>query len=160
LLERLLVDFAGTVLLVSHDRAFLDNVVTSILAFEGRGHIAEYVGGYEDWQRQRPEPLPRPTVAASDPQARSIHRVRSRPRKLSYNETRELAQLPEMIQVFENEQAQLYEILADPSTYRSDGPAIATARKRLAEVEAALAKAYGRWEQLDAIDRGADIAAS
>jgi ATP-binding cassette subfamily F protein uup len=160
LLELLLVDFAGTVLLVSHDRAFLDNVVTSIFAFEGRGRIGEYVGGYDDWQRQRPEPPPRPAVAASDPQARSIHRVRSRPRKLSYNETRELAQLPEMIQGFEDEQAQLYAILADPSTYRSDGPAIATARKRLAEVEAALAKAYGRWEQLDAIDRGADTAAS
>jgi len=160
LLEQLLVDFTGTVLLVSHDRAFLDNVVTSTLVFEGQGRITEYVGGYADWLRQRAvQEDSHPGSKAARPE-RPARRIRQGPRKLSYNEVRELAQLPELIERFEGEQAQLYEALADPSTYRNDGQVVARARTRLAEVEEALAKAYGRWEQLEAIERGADWTAS
>ena len=158
LLEGLLVDFAGTLLLVSHDRAFLDNVVTSTLVFEGRGRIAEYVGGYADWIRQRPEA----DAPAAKPSRREKTAPRSirRPRKLSYIEVRELEGLPEVIERFEREQAALYETMADPAFYRADGEAVAAARARLVEVDDALAKAYGRWEQLDAIARGADAPAS
>jgi ATP-binding cassette subfamily F protein uup len=160
LLEQLLVDFTGTVLLVSHDRAFLDNVVTSTLVFEGQGRIKEYIGGYADWLRQRAvQEAPHPGSKAARPE-RPARRSRQGPRKLSYNEVRELAQLPELIERFEGEQAKLYEALADPSTYRNDGQVVARARTRLAEVEEALAKAYGRWEQLEAIERGADWTAS
>jgi len=160
LLEHLLVDFSGTVLLVSHDRAFLDNVVTSTLVFEGRGRITEYVGGYSDWQRQRAMQDASRTTPRKDRPARTVPPVRRKPRKLSYNERRELTQLPDLIERFEGEQAQLFETLADPSTYQSDGQTIAKTRARLVEVEEALARAYERWEELEAIDRGADTSAS
>jgi ATP-binding cassette subfamily F protein uup len=160
LLEHLLVDFPGTVLLVSHDRAFLDNVVTSTLVFEGQGRIAEYIGGYEDWQRQRAVETIHRTEKKEERSDRPAQRVQRGARKLSYNEVRELAGLPEMIERFESEQARLFETLADPSTYRSDGQAVARAKTRLVEVEEALTRAYGRWELLDAIDRGADASPS
>jgi ATP-binding cassette subfamily F protein uup len=155
LLEHLLVAFRGTLILVSHDRAFLDNVVTSSLVFEGEGRIAEYVGGYGDWQRQRaanvsPKPQNKPGRSR-----RSASRTRRGPRKLSYNEARELEQLPTMIERFEREQADLFKTLSDASFYRSGGQAVADARSRLTEVEDGLARAYGRWEKLDAIDRAA-----
>jgi len=160
LLEHLLVDFPGTVLLVSHDRAFLDNVVTSTLVFEGSGRITEYVGGYSDWQRQRAMQDASQAAPKKDRPARPVRPVRRGPRKLSYNEKRELTQLPDLIERFEGEQAQLFETLADPSTYQSDGQTIAKTRARLVEVEEILARAYERWEELEAIDRGADAPAS
>jgi ATP-binding cassette subfamily F protein uup len=154
LLEHLLVAFRGTILLVSHDRAFLDNVVTSTLVFEGEGRIMEYVGGYTDWQRQRVAPLPSQTAKKSGRKGPSSRRDRKGPRKLSYNESRELEQLPALIETFEQEQAALFAMLADPSFYRSEGQTVATARERLEEVENELARAYGRWEELDAVERG------
>lgn len=160
LLEDLLVGFKGTILLVSHDRAFLDNVVTSTLVFEGEGRIAEYVGGYEDWQRQRSANTPRKPEKKPDRPGKASHRVKSRQRKLSYHEVRELEHLPGVIERLEHEQAALFETLADPSFYQSEGDAIAVARSRLAAVETELAQAYGRWEELDTIDRGADMSAS
>lgn len=160
LLEQLLVDFPGTLLLVSHDRAFLDNVVTSTLVFEEPGKISEYIGGYADWQRQRQAVQTRKPGAHGGRVAREIPRSVGRPRKLSYHEARELEGLPQQIERFEHEQASLFQTMADPSFYRSDGQAVAAARSRLAEVEDALAKAYGRWEQLDAIDRGAEAPAA
>ena len=159
LLEHLLVEFAGTILLVSHDRAFLDNVVTSTLVFEGQGRIAEYVGGYADWLRQRPSaPSHRPPKKPGR-MRRAPDRSRARGRKLSYHEVRELDGLPETIERLEREQATLFESLADPVFYRSEGPAIAEVRARLAKVENELAGAYRRWEELDAIDRGANASA-
>jgi ABC transport system ATP-binding/permease protein len=160
LLEHLLVSFQGTILLVSHDRAFLDNVVTSTLVFEGEGRISEYVGGYADWQRQRTANMPPKAEKKSYRPGRSSPRVKPRVRKLSYHEVRELERLPEVIEQFEKEQAALFESLADPSFYRSEGDAVAVTRSRLAEVENELAKAYGRWEELDTIGRGADVSAS
>jgi ATP-binding cassette subfamily F protein uup len=160
LLEDLLVGFKGTILLVSHDRAFLDNVVTSTLVFEGEGRITEYVGGYEDWQRQRSANTSRKPEKKPDRPGKPPHRVTSRPRKLSYHEVRELEHLPAVIERLEHEQAALFETLADPSFYQSEGDAIAVARSRLAAVETELAQAYGRWEELDTIDRGADMSVS
>jgi len=160
LLEHLLVAFQGTLLLVSHDRAFLDNVVTSTLVFEEDGHISEYVGGYADWQRQRAANALRHPAKTPDRPGRSPQRVKQRSRKLSYHEVRELEQLPALIERFEHEQAALFERLADPSFYRSEGDAIAVTRSRLTEVENELAKAYGRWEELDAKDPGVNSPAS
>jgi len=160
LLEDLLVAFQGTILLVSHDRAFLDNVVTSTLVFEEEGRISEYVGGYEDWQRQRAASAPCKPDKKPVRSGSSAPRVKQRSRKLSYHEVRELEQLPELIERFENEQAALFASLADPSFYRSEGNAVAVTRSRLAEVENELAKAYGRWEELDAKDPRANSSAS
>jgi ATP-binding cassette subfamily F protein uup len=160
LLEDLLVGFKGTILLVSHDRAFLDNVVTSTLVFEGEGRIAEYVGGYEDWQRQRSANTPRKPEKKPERPGKPSPRVKPRPRKLSFHEVRELEHLPGAIERLEHEQAALFKTLADPAFYQSEGDAIAVARSRLAAVETELAQAYGRWEELDTIDRGADMSAS
>ncbi len=148
LLEELLLDYPGTLLLVSHDRAFLDAVVTSTLVFEGNGTVREYVGGYSDWLRQRPAPEP----AEAPAPAPKPERARTRPaaRKLGYREQRELAELPARIEALEGEQAELHAALADPARYRDGGDAARELGTRLREVEAALAVAYGRWETLEA----------
>jgi ATP-binding cassette subfamily F protein uup len=150
LLENLLVDFSGTVLLVSHDRAFLNNVVTSTLVFEPNGHnaydINEYVGGYDDWLRQRPSPevetapkaAPRSTPATKPP----------RPRKLSFKEQRELEALPARLEMLETEQHELVAKMADPAFYQGDGKATIRATARLKELENELAAAFARWEEL------------
>jgi ATP-binding cassette subfamily F protein uup len=153
LLEELLAEYEGTVLLVSHDRAFLDNVVTSTLAFEGEGEVREYVGGYSDWLRQRPATSgaevkrsePRAQPAASKPQ-----QERPKSRKLSYKDQRELEQLPARIEALEAEQAALHARLSDPALYQQEG-GIAAAGARLQEVETELAEAYARWEALEAL---------
>src|SRR6476661_1484047 len=108
LLEELLLDFSGTLLLVSHDRDFLDHVVTSTLVFEGNGHVAEYAGGYSDWVRQRPVPAapPAPKKAASTAPQRA-NKSASKPRKLSFKETAELAELPDRIDAMETERERL-----------------------------------------------------
>ncbi len=152
LLEALLVDYSGTLLLVSHDRAFLDNVVTSTLVFEGEGRIAGYVGGYEEWLRQRPpqatEPAPRPASTKSE---KKESRRAARPRKLGYKEQRELEQLPGRIETLESEIEALHGQLADPELYRSDGARVAELQKRLESLEAELSTAYNRWDELEAL---------
>jgi ATP-binding cassette subfamily F protein uup len=155
LLESLLVSFEGTLLVVSHDRAFLDNVVTGVLVFEGGGHVGEYVGGYSDWARQaerrRVMASTRPDPAAGE-QARAADRAASRTatRKLTYAESLELGALPDRIDALEREQRELHERMADPAFYRSAGDAIAAARARLDALETELALAYERWEVLAA----------
>jgi ATP-binding cassette subfamily F protein uup len=151
LLEEMVADYAGTLLLVSHDRAFLDNVVTSTLVFEGDGQINEYVGGYTDWLRQRkvaasastPAATPRPTAAAASTS------VAPTLKRLSYNEQRELAQLPEKIQRLEAEQAQLNALISDPAVFRRDKDEGNLALQRLHAVAAELETAYSRWDTLD-----------
>jgi ABC transport system ATP-binding/permease protein len=150
LLESLLVGFDGTLLVVSHDRTFLDNVVTSTLVFEGDGNIGEYVGGYSDWVRQRqpdaPAGLPsRP--AAEAPRAPSSERTQ---RKLTYAESRELGALPDRIDALEREQRALHARMADPAFYRAAGEEIASVHGRLEALEAELAAALQRWEALAA----------
>lgn len=147
LLEELLVDFSGTLLLVSHDRAFLNNVVTSTLVFEGEGQVKEYVGGYDDWLRQKANDPPRTVVEHSKPE-RAKPRT-EQPRKLSYKEQRELDDLPQRIEALEAEQVQLHQKLAEPTFYRQAGPEISQVTNRLQELEAELQAAYARWGDLD-----------
>jgi len=150
LLEERLLNFQGTLLLVSHDRSFLNNVVTSTLVFEGSGRINEYVGGYDDWLRQkRPDTPDAPARGAAKPPS-----PRSRapgPQKLGYREQRELEALPQRIEALEEEQSRMHEALSDPALYRGGGEEIAATKARLADLEGELVIAYGRWEELEAL---------
>ncbi|MEJ2480553.1 MAG: ATP-binding cassette domain-containing protein [Acidihalobacter sp.] len=151
LLESLLVDYAGTLILVSHDRSFLDNVVTSTLAFEGDGHFLEYVGGYQDWLRQRPPPKPAERARQAAAAPRIAPKPKANVRKLSYKEQRELDALPERIAALEAEQASLHGQLSDPAVYRDQPDTVRQTQARLAEVDAALELAFARWEELEAV---------
>jgi len=154
LLESLLVEFSGTILLVSHDRALLDNVVTSSLVFEGDGLVRDYVGGYEDWLRQR-DPPPATAAVKTAGLTQAAQAATPAPKapaaKLSYKEAKELAELPARIESLEAEQGALQTRLADPALYQGgEAAAVVTVRARLAELEAELAVAYARWELLEA----------
>jgi ATP-binding cassette subfamily F protein uup len=155
LLEAMLLEFPGTLLLVSHDREFLDHVVTGTLAFEGNGRVVEYAGGYTDWVRQRPaapEPAPAARKPGAPPAPAPPPRAERR-RKLSFKETHELAQLPDRIDAAERERDALYARLADPLLLR-DGAATAEAKARLAALEGELAALSARWEELETIAAG------
>jgi ATP-binding cassette subfamily F protein uup len=149
LLESLLVGYQGTVLLVSHDRAFLNEVVTSTLAIEADGSIGEYDGGYDDYVRQRPEPITvdLKTSMASE-RAQSLPAAEKR-KKLSFKEKREIEALPGQIEDLEAEIRELQMSMGDPSFYKRDRIAIAETKMRLGELEHALALAYKRWEILE-----------
>lgn len=150
LLEELLLDFSGTLLIVSHDREFLNNVVTSTLVFEGDGQVNEYVGGYDDWVRQAAKrTTPPPELAkesAAKPQA-----IAKKVRKLSFKEVKELAALPAQIAALEAEEAALHAKLADPDFYKSGGNAVTTVNERLVILGSELEKIYARWEELETI---------
>ncbi len=150
LLEELLLDYTGTLLLVSHDRAFLNNVVTSSLVFEGAGRVNEYVGGYDDWLRQRKPPALEKNLKASEKQ--ETHRPpRERPRKLSYKEQRELEALPKRIETLEAEQEALHRTMGDPTFYQQAADKIAANKARLKALTQELEEAYQRWEALEAL---------
>ncbi len=144
LLEASLQDYAGTLLLVSHDRAFLDHVVTQTLAAEGDGKWKEYAGGYSDYIRQRPQMR----EAKSDPSVQKAS-VKSRTR-LSYKETRELEALPKEIESLEAEQRALAAKMSEPDYYRQPPDALRADQARTAEIEALLMQKLERWEALDA----------
>jgi len=148
LIETLLQDYPGTVLLVSHDRALLDNVVTSSLVLEGGGRIREFVGGYDDWLGGPPLPAkPRKTPSRS---AAAADRPREdRPRRITYKERLELEALPDRIEALEREIEALHGEMADPAFYRQEGAKIAEARTRLSRLEADLDAAFRRWEALE-----------
>jgi ATP-binding cassette subfamily F protein uup len=154
LLEARLVEMESTLLLVSHDRTFLDNVVTSTLVMEGRGRVGEYAGGYSDWLAQRAQPSAAPGAPEpSAPPRPSMATPASptRPRKLTYRETRDLEALPGRIEALEAEQAELHGRLADAAFYRSgDAGAVLATRERLAALETELLAAYEHWEELEA----------
>ncbi len=148
MLEQTLAGYPGTIILVSHDRRFLDNVVTEVLAPEGNGQWREYVGGYADWLRQRPEapkseePAPKPTKAPE--------RVRVRTqKKLSYKETQALAQIPQKIEALEAEQAGFVEKMAEPSYYDQSPEAIQADGARLQAIEEELLELFEEWEALE-----------
>ena len=148
LLEELLLDFSGTLMLVSHDRAFLNNVVTSVYAFEGEGQVREYTGGYDDWLRHKN------AAAAAESEAKGTQQPRPRPqsekpRKLSYKDQKELEALPLRIETLEADQQELHTAMADPAFYQKPGDGIAAAKTKLDAVEAELAQAYSRWEELE-----------
>jgi ATP-binding cassette subfamily F protein uup len=145
LLEAALQDYAGTILLVSHDRAFLDNVVTQTLAAEGDGRWKEYAGGYSDYLRQRPEVG---KVKADDRIA--VREVIPSPRtKLSYKETRELESLPAEIEALEAEQKALYARMHEPDYYRRPPDVLRADQARVAEIERVLLEKLERWTALE-----------
>ncbi|HEU4744723.1 MAG TPA: ATP-binding cassette domain-containing protein [Anaerolineales bacterium] len=149
-LEDLLLGYEGTLLLVSHDRAFLNNIVTSTLILDGRGTVNEYVGGYDDWQEQT-EQIPASKPPKLDSVTQTQSRADSKPasRKLSFNEKRELADLPWRIEMLEAEQHQLAVKLEDPSFYQQGGETITQAVNRLQELHEELSRAYHRWVELE-----------
>jgi ATP-binding cassette subfamily F protein uup len=153
LLEERLVDFAGTILLVSHDREFLNNVVTSTIVFEN-GDVREYVGGYDDWQRQRSESTTakgdKPTPAKSRPQATS-NKAQSGKRRLAYREKRDLESLPRKIETLESEIGKLHATMADPKFYNRPSNEIAREQKNLKDLTQQLTAAFQRWEELEAL---------
>jgi ATP-binding cassette subfamily F protein uup len=158
MLEERLADFAGTVLVVSHDRSFLDNVVTSTLAFEPAGgdsgqRVKEYVGGYADWLRQRPAAAEPGTPAACAQAERSpppVAASTATKKKRSFKEQREFDSLPAVIEGLETEIAALHATMAEPGYYKQAGDLLARDQARLSDLESRLAEAFARWEALDA----------
>ncbi|MGD9342694.1 MAG: ATP-binding cassette domain-containing protein [Desulfuromonadales bacterium] len=149
LLEELLADFKGTLFLVSHDRAFLNRVVTSTIAFEGDGQVREYVGGYDDWLQLRQASAIEPAKTKATSRGKP---KQERPRKLTFKEKRELDELPLRIETLESEIAALHKKIADPEFYRTAGAAVADVNNRLEDIERELATTYNRWQELDAYD--------
>jgi len=161
LVEEYVADFPGTLLLVSHDRTFLDHVVTALLVFEGDGVVGEFVGGYDDWVRDRrrrdtqrraaSEPAPAAPVGAT-PGARGNPKARAR--RLSYNDQRELSTLPERLQGLEAEKDRIESQLADGQLYRDGQQALQQRLQRLAVITAELEGGYARWGELEAMAAG------
>jgi ATP-binding cassette subfamily F protein uup len=157
ILEDLLLDYEGTLLLVSHDRAFLNNIVTSTLAVDGTGRVIETVGGYDDWQNQnetailaKPEEKPRKSAPQESVDA---------PKKTGYKEKREreaqkreLAELPQRIETLETEIHTRTALMATPSFYQQDSAEITRAVDKLKELQDELAQAYTRWEELEGLE--------
>jgi len=150
LLEERLLEYSGTILLVSHDREFLNNVVTGTLVFEPDGAIREYAGGYDDWLRQRVQPIERKKALNERP-AEKVRIKKEQPRKLTFKEGKELEVLPGRIELLEQEQKELYKQLADPELYRGSSDWIAPARIRLDTLQQELDDAYARWEELESV---------
>jgi len=152
LLEDLLLEYSGTLLLVSHDRDFLNNVVTSTLSIGPDGRVREYVGGYDDWLRQAAAETPAPAKPVPTATAKDTARPQSeRPRKLSFREQRELEALPDAIAALEQEIEEIHANLADPEFYRTAGDEVAMVTNRLQEAEKRLEEAYQRWEELETV---------
>jgi ATP-binding cassette subfamily F protein uup len=149
LLESYLVDWPGTLLLVSHDRAFIDHVVTSTLVFERDGRVQEYVGGYEDWLRQRATPVVSGFSRTSDSRTSAVSRTSTGKKKLSFKEKREMEDLPRHIERLEAEQEGLRARIASPEFYKESSDTIARALARIDELRDSLHDAYSRWDNLD-----------
>jgi ATP-binding cassette subfamily F protein uup len=150
LLEEMLVEYPGTILLVSHDREFLNNVVTSTLVFEGDGVVKAYAGGYDDWLRQKGANESAAVAEASKP-GNSLPSEKPKPKKLTYKEQKELEALPERIAKLEADQATIHAKMAEPSFYQQGGPEIAKETARLEKVTAELEAAFERWTELESV---------
>ena len=151
LLEELLIDYKGTILLVSHDRAFLNNVVTSTLAFEGNGVINQYVGGYDDWLRQR-DATAKTSTKTPEKQAKpakSSKTTNNTSKKLSYMAQRELDSLPAEIERLEEEISKISEQMNQPDFYQSERSVTAAVEKELGQLQDKLNHCYQRWEELE-----------
>jgi ATP-binding cassette subfamily F protein uup len=150
LLEEKLVNYEGTLLLISHDRSFLDHIVTSTLVFEGDGIIKEYVGGYEDWLRQRSAANKTlPSAADSLPAAEPIAKNKPVQRKLSYKLQHELDQLPVRIEQLEQAQESLQAEMLQPDYFSRDKDSLAEDQAKLTEIGSELEQAYERWGELE-----------
>ncbi|NNL06448.1 MAG: ATP-binding cassette domain-containing protein [Gammaproteobacteria bacterium] len=151
LLEELLLEFSGTVLLVSHDREFLDNVVTGTYVFEGGGKLAEFVGGYQDWVRQR-EIDPFSDTPLKQDVVKPIRAAdRRKPVKLSYKDQRELERLPEQIEKLETRVQQLTQAMSEPDFYQQDKSDILQTQQALEDANRELEACYQRWEELESV---------
>jgi ATP-binding cassette subfamily F protein uup len=156
LLEEMLMEYEGTVLLVSHDREFLNNIVTSTMVFEGNGRLVEYVGGYDDWLRQRAS-----TEAAAGANSEKTCKAekprlkKERLRTLTFKEKKELAELPVIIEALEAERAGIYESIAAPDFYKQAGTSLPAAKARIEAIDKEIPVAYERWEFLEAIAKAA-----
>jgi ATP-binding cassette subfamily F protein uup len=148
LLEELLAAYPGTLLLVSHDRDFIDDVVTSTLVLEGDGRVGEYVGGYSDWVRQAKPVAPK--KAEASPRERRAEAAPPPKRKLSWKEARELEALPARIEQLETDLAAMNARLEDPSFYKQENAAIVAANTAMAVKQGELDEAYARWQALEA----------
>ncbi|MBR7736270.1 ATP-binding cassette domain-containing protein [Acinetobacter nosocomialis] len=160
LLEEMLSEYKGTLLLISHDRAFMDNVVTSTWVFDGKGGIAEYIGGYQDYLLQRPDEKVvdqksdvKKAQAKAEAEKAAVQSTVKKV-KLSYKDQRELEQLPAEIEKLEVEQAELSDKLADGSWFVSDADAATQASQRLAEIEELLLEKLERWDELEQMSKG------
>ncbi|MGB9991129.1 ATP-binding cassette domain-containing protein [Massilia sp. SM-13] len=154
LLEELLEDYQGTVFLVSHDRMFLDNVVTQVIVAEGQGEWREYIGGYSDWERVRPTPAQAAAAKKPEPKkaeapAPAAAPAASKAKKLSFKEQRELEELPALIARLEDEQAALNITLSDPDFYKKTPAEAKRLNTRIAEIEDELMAALERWEAIE-----------
>jgi ATP-binding cassette subfamily F protein uup len=147
LLEELLTEYPGTLLIVSHDRTFLDNVVTSTLIFEGDGKIEEYIGGYQDWLQQRKTAVAEKTTPAKSDTKKSAEKKPAA--KLSYKDQKTLADLPKQIEKWETEQQELQVVISTPDFYQNDPETVAATLKKVTQLEKDLAAAYQRWEELE-----------
>jgi ATP-binding cassette subfamily F protein uup len=147
LLEELLTEYPGTLLIVSHDRTFLDNVVTSTLIFEGDGKIEEYIGGYQDWLQQRKTAVAEKTTPAKSDTKKSAEKKPAA--KLSYKDQKTLADLPKQIEKWETEQQELQVVISTPDFYQKDPETVAATLKKVTQLEKDLAAAYQRWEELE-----------
>ncbi|EPS76147.1 ABC transporter, ATP-binding domain protein, partial [Acinetobacter baumannii 1605] len=160
LLEEMLSEYKGTLLLISHDRAFMDNVVTSTWVFDGKGGIAEYIGGYQDYLIQRPNERvvdQKGDVKKAQAKAeaeKNAAQTNVKKVKLSYKDQRELEQLPAEIEKLETEQAELSDKLADGSWFVTDADAATKASQRLAEIEELLLEKLERWDELEQMSKG------
>ena len=150
LLEELLVNFKGTVLLICHDRTFLNNVVTNMLVFEDGGNVKEYVGGYDDWHEQQEKQFVKDAPKVDKKKIYKETKKAKQKKKLSYKETQELKSLPEQIEAMEEEQSGLYAKMSDPEIYKI-GSEVVKIKERLAELEIELVIVYERWEYLDSV---------
>ena len=165
ILEDLLLEYTGTLLLVSHDRAFLNNLVTSVLVLDRQGGVGESVGGYDDWLRQSSQAQAEPEASApakpaQAPAARSKSAATDQIRKPTYKDqrsreaqSRELAELPGRIEALEAEQHRLTSWMADPAFYQQDGDEISRSAGRLKELDEELKQAYVRWEELESSEQ-------
>jgi len=158
LLEQLLVDYGNTLLLVSHDRTFLDNVVTSTIAFEGHGELVETIGGYSDWQQRRAEaafkPEPRQAIEAEKPRSTP---GRKKTRKFLNRERRELEELPETIERLESRHSEITDELADPDTYVKTPDRVAELEAESKRIETEIEQVFARWEALEAIRKECEL---
>ena len=166
LLEEIITDYTGTVLLVSHDREFLDNIVTDSLVFEGKGRVKPYVGGYSDWLRQRPadfaesnaatgnkpaaaaSPSPKPAAPSSTPAAEP----KAAKKKLSYKDQRELDGIPEKMDALETRQGELEAMMADPAFFQKPHDETSAATDELAKINVEIETLFARWEELESGD--------
>lgn len=163
ILEDLLLAYKGTLLLVSHDRAFLNNLVTSTIVLDGAGNIKEYVGGYDDWMRQSQEEatasaavelkkMQPPTPSTSQPSKTHLKRITYKEQLALEAQKKELAELPARIEAMEAEQHRLSQEMADPAFYQRDSSEITDASSRLKELDDELNQAYKRWEEIESLD--------